>query len=155
MSKAPSFTLEIQLEQWSVGKSEAAHALIRAFEGAAPQRFPDGTLLTPAQMAQATIEMDEAWVRLRAACRMAPFELMAEALIQSDGGIKRHVAKRSGFWTSVAAWGLGLVGSLDWEAIQARSKERIAAELARMSAQGLLEDAQENMQSMKRRLGID
>jgi replicative DNA helicase len=151
---APSFTLEIELKRWAVGKSDAAVALLRAFEEAGDQRFPDESRRKPSELAMATIEMDEERVVLRAVCRMAPYESVAEAMIEGDGGIQAHVAKRSGPGMRLAAWWLGLLGRIDWASTRQGRKERMAKALAASSAESLRQDAQENIKSMEAHLGI-
>lgn len=152
--KAPSFTLEINLKKWSVGKSEAAQALLKAFEEAGDQRFPDESLRRPAELAMAIIDMDEASVKLTAICRMAPYELVAKALIESDGGIKAHVSKRGGIALRLAAMSLSLLGRIDWESTRQKVCERIALSLAAVSVGNLRIDAEENIKSMEVHLGI-
>lgn len=152
--RAPSFTLEIDLERWSVGKSEAAQALLRAFEESGNQRFPDESLRRPSELAMATIEMDDDKVKLKAVCRMAPYESVARAMIEKDGGIKAHVAKRSGWGLRATAWALELAGCVDWESTRQKACEKIASALARSSVLNLKIDAEDNIRSMEAHLGI-
>ena len=151
---APSFTLEINLGRWSVGKSEAAQALLRAFQEAGDQRFPDESLRSPAELAMAEIEMGEEKVTLRATCRMAPYEKVANALIEGDGGIEGHLFKRSGLMLRVAVGALSLAGRVDWEGARERARELMARSLARESVANLKLDAEENIKSMENHLGI-
>lgn len=153
--KAPSFTLEIDLKKWSVGKSEAAQALLKAFEEAGDQRFPDESLRRPAELAMAIIDMDEARVKLTAICRMAAYELVAKALIERDGGIKAHVAKRGGLSVRLAAALLGLLGRIDWESTKQKASQRMARSLAAASLGSLRMDAEDNIKSMEAHLGIE
>ena len=152
--RTPSFTLEIELEKWSVTKSEAAIALLKAFEEAGKQRFPDESLRSPSELVMATIEMESDRVKLKAVCRMAPYECVANAMIESDGGIKAHVAKRSGFLLRLAAFGLGFLGRIDWDSTKQKACERMANALASASLSNLKIDAEENIRSMEIHLGI-
>lgn len=152
--RAPSFTLEIELDKWAVGKSEAAIALLKAFEEAGAQRFPDESLKKPSELAMATIEMEDMRVKLKAVCKMAHFESVASAMIENDGGIKAHVAKRSGWGMKIAAATLGLMGSIDWESTRQKACEKMAGALAAASILNLKLDAEENIRSMEIHLGI-
>lgn len=152
--RAPSFTLEIDLGKWAVGKSEAAVALIKAFQEAGDQRFPDESLRKPSELAMTTIEMDDTKVMLRAICRMAPYESVAKAMIDRDGGIKAHVAKRAGWGLKIFAASLGAIGRIDWERTKQKACERMAATLALASVASLKCDAEENIKSMENHLGI-
>ena len=152
--RTPSFTLEIELEKWSVSKSEAAQALLKAFEEAGKQRFPDESLRSPVELAMTTIEMDSDKVILKAVSRMAPYESVANAMIESDGGIKAHVAKRSGWLLKIAALALNVVGQIDWESTKEQACKRMANSLASASLSSLKCDAEENIRSMENHLGI-
>jgi hypothetical protein len=152
--KALSFTLEINLEKWAVGKSEAAQALLKAFEEAGDQRFPDESLKRPAELAMATIDMDEGSVKLTATCRMAPYESVAKALIERDGGIKAHLSKRGSWTLRIAALALELLGRIDWDSTRQKACERIARSLASASLGSLRTDAEDNIKSMEVHLGI-
>lgn len=152
--RTPSFTLKIDLGHWSVGKTEAAQALLKAFQEAGDQSFPDESLRRPSELAMATIEMDEETVTLKATCRMAAYEVVADALIEGDGGIKKHVAKRGGWPLRVAVLALAALGRVDWEVTAAKTREHIAQALALASAKSLKLDAEENIKSMETHLGI-
>ena len=152
--RAPSFTIEIELAKWSVGKSEAAQALIKAFEEAGDQRFPDDSLKKPSELAMTTIEMAEDRVKLKAVCRMAPYEAVANAMIEREGGIKAHVAKRSSLGLKVIAWGLELLGKLDWDSTKQKACEKMAKALALASLSNLQMDAEDNIKAMEAHLGI-